>query len=264
VNFSFDAPENYYASVSPDADFLAFALPGNDLRVFKTERKFQDLPKLDGSASWHSEAPFNTWKFSADSSQIAVSYGRMDWVPPRKRTVSLLDVPRLEHVDTIPVPDAWEFAFTPDGKRMAIATRTGLTLWDISKRAIVWEAKQTEVIQQIVFSPDGRLVAGGAENRLVTIRNVSDGTTRIQLNSHRDRIRSIAFSPDGKTLATAADAVVKLWHVPSGQELFELTLPQTSSHQVAFSTDGNHLLWNFSPWKSDKHEIAVFDATFGN
>jgi WD40 repeat protein len=51
-----------------------------------------------------------------------------------------------------------------------------------------------------------------------------------------------AFSPNGKTLATASwDGTVKLWHVPTRQELLTLRGSGEVIWSVAFSPDGKTL-----------------------
>jgi WD40 repeat protein len=115
-------------------------------------------------------------------------------------------------------------------------------LWSISREAIIWEQPQTDS-SEVIFSPDGRLLAAGGGNRLIVVRSADDGTIRHQLISHRAPIRALSFSPDSATLATASlDGVIKLWHVPTGQEMFELRGMGGICHSLAFAEDGRNLL----------------------
>jgi hypothetical protein len=50
----------------------------------------------------------------------------------------------------------------------------------------------------------------------------------------------LAFSADGKTLAFAGDGPVKLWHVATGREMFELEGTRHTGF-VAFAPDGRAL-----------------------
>ena len=72
----------------------------------------------------------------------------------------------------------------------------------------------------------------------------------------------MAFSRDSRTLVTASDdGVIKLWHVPTGQELFELRGTGPPCVQLEFAEDGRHLLALISNPEPDRDEILVFDAT---
>ena len=59
---------------------------------------------------------------------------------------------------------------------------------------------------------------------------------------HASTVVDLAFAPDDARLATASfDRTVRLWHLPSGEELLSLPL-DGSGWGVAFSPDGTRLL----------------------
>jgi uncharacterized protein YjbI with pentapeptide repeats len=96
-------------------------------------------------------------------------------------------------------------------------------------------------IQSLAWSPDGTLLAVGGAAGAVLL-NADLEPIRV-LTGHRGWVSSVGFSPDGRTLASSgSDGVVRLWDVPSGQQLPELT-GQTarSAWSVAFSPDGRTL-----------------------
>ena len=153
--------------------------------------------------------------------------------------------------------------FSPDGKRVALVTRTALVLWDIASETIVWEVPNT-FIQQIAYSHDGTLIATCGNDRLVRVVDSRDGTIRFQSTNHRAPVRCVVFSADGRLLATAAgDGTIKLWHVASGQELVELPNAVDDIPHIEFSDDGNQLICQMRRHGSTdvSDRIVIFDGS---
>ena len=64
------------------------------------------------------------------------------------------------------------------------------------------------------FSPDGMLLAAGAEGQVVYVWNLANGKLAARLNGHRGLIRALSFSADGKRLASGSDDMTALvWDV---------------------------------------------------
>jgi WD40 repeat protein len=130
-------------------------------------------------------------------------------------------------------------AFTPDGRGLVSGSFRELKFWDLATTNLLETIE--DVSPLVALSPDGRLLASGAESAFGGIR-IRDFSTRRELGrivGHRDTIYHLAFSADGKTLATASwDGTAKLWRVPGGELL--LTVPSHSGVMwaTAFSRDG--------------------------
>ena len=70
------------------------------------------------------------------------------------------------------------------------------------------------------------------------------------------------ISPDGRTLATAGwDGVVKLWHVPTGQEMATLEATEGNVWSVAFSPDGMSLAAGTQ--HGDAGQVVLWHASSG-
>ncbi|HEY9172533.1 MAG TPA: protein kinase [Verrucomicrobiae bacterium] len=130
-------------------------------------------------------------------------------------------------------------AFTPDGRTLVSGSFRELKFWNLETTNLLHTIE--DVSPLVALSPDGRLLASGAETAQGGIR-LRDFATRRELGrivGHTDAIYHIAFSADGKTLATASwDGTAKLWRVPGGELL--MTLPSNSGvvWATTFSRDG--------------------------
>jgi WD40 repeat protein len=118
------------------------------------------------------------------------------------------------------------FACSPDGKTLAaVGTRNAIRMSDkVTPRSTIrlFDAANGNRLRdidgangelsQIAFSPDGKSLATGGDDTVVTTWDVDSGKPVRIFRGHRGRILSLAFSPDGKRLASGgADTTVLIW-----------------------------------------------------
>jgi WD40 repeat protein len=150
-------------------------------------------------------------------------------------------------------PRLTALAFSRDGKVLAVAgSATGegheVRLYDFNAGilpdaagAAVANVHQ-DVIHDIAFSPDGKILASCGYDRLIKLWDMAAKRELRVLKDHSDAVYGIAFSPDGKLLASAAaDRAVKVWDVATGRRLYTLGECTDWVYAVAWSPDGRHL-----------------------
>jgi len=72
----------------------------------------------------------------------------------------------------------------------------------------------SSIVLSVSFSPDGKTLATGSEDKTVKLWDVASGREVQTLQGHSNWVLSVSFSPDGKTLATGSgDNTVKLWNL---------------------------------------------------
>ena len=141
----------------------------------------------------------------------------------------------------------------------------------------IWNAKtleriiilhgHTRPVADVAFSPDGRMLATVAADRIVRIWSVSRRERTVRghlrkpsgfsfrhlatLRDHKDAIHSVAFSPDGKMMATGeVTGRVILWKTRGGVPKRTAVLPppltdRRKKSAVAFSPDSRRLAVGF-------------------
>jgi serine/threonine protein kinase/WD40 repeat protein len=152
--------------------------------------------------------------------------------------------------------------FSPDGRSACSTSTDGVArFWDVASATIKEEVGGFPLgAMSLAMSPDGKMVAVGAAERLVRILDMPSGTERkLFENVHQSVVYYVAFSPDGKQLLTAGkDQVVTMIDIASGKRrnLVKLTLPGTTQiRQVAFTPDGR-----YAAVASSDGNIGFFDA----
>jgi WD40 repeat protein len=166
-------------------------------------------------------------------------------------------------------------AFAPSGCALATNRGGALLYWNLqeldSSRGPAMIGQPTESrICSLAFAHDGQTLAVGRQDGTVQLWEwmlpvpsevgIADQRRRT-LKGHVDRVKSLSFSPDDRTLASGSwDTTVRLWHVPSAQEIAALRAHHGRVEAVAFSPDGT-VLATGGQRDADHGEVFLWRAT---
>ncbi len=144
-----------------------------------------------------------------------------------------------------PIDLLYGVALSPDGKTLAAATLDKeVKLWSVEtgKEVTVIVTDHKDGAIDVVFSPDGKLLAtgGGRKDGSIRLWDIKTGKRVGVLEGHKHSVLGLAFTPDGKTLVSVScDGTSRIWDVQSQKERAAIT-PKTddSPHGFALSPDG--------------------------
>ena len=154
----------------------------------------------------------------------------------------------------------YNITFSIDGKRIVTASEDStLRVWDaITGRCLSIIHVQTNDVQSIAFSPNGRQIVGAIGDKL-HLWSVSSGRCILTMNGHTSHIKYSGFSTDGKKIvSTSEDRSLRVWDAFSGRCLMSLNNLTDNVNSVKFSPDSKRIVS-----ASDDNNIIVWDVATG-
>jgi WD40 repeat protein len=145
-------------------------------------------------------------------------------------------------------PNMHSFAFSPDGKLLAVSSgrqgfpKHSIAVWDVDTGTQLFSAPSdgnSWVLRGLSFSPDSRLVAGG-QNKIVNIWDARSGKLQKTLDSRSkdsEEFRATRFEKGGQRLTALGAKQIFTWDLPGGD-----LGPQISAdglQSVRFNSNGD-------------------------
>jgi WD40 repeat protein/uncharacterized caspase-like protein len=243
-----------YIAFSRDGRLIATATADNSVKIWDvlTGREVQTLVGPQGSMVAAIGVYFIG--FAANNQIVTVSDAARVWDLTTGRELRTLKTEIMPAVTSFNGIDGG-VVLSPDGNQFALFgddSEPHVKLIDLSsgseKRRFKIPDDRIDSLQ-LVFTPDGRLLAGGIVERRFKLWDLSAKTDQELTRTTKD-FSHIKFSRDGRFLALSESYTIRVWDVASLRELLSLKVPNAGLHAqgdlfvnayVSFSDDGKRI-----------------------
>lgn len=162
------------------------------------------------------------------------------------KTIKLWDARTGEARGTLDAPwPVYHAAISPDGALVVCIGRgsSDVEIIDASTNRILrtLDASPSGLIE-VVFSPDGTLIAGSGAKGLVRVWRAENGERLRDFEGFAGTVNAISFTPDGSSLiAGGPRGRVVRWSVASGEVEWESSVGNSGVTRLAVTPDGSRI-----------------------
>lgn len=152
--------------------------------------------------------------------------------------------------------------YSPKGNVVAMIDNqnNAIIVWDVETGKEIKMIKAYTRCITIVFSPNGRYLASGGEDKIIRIWDLLTGNEVSTLVGHTDAVTALVYSSDGKYLSSGGkDGTIRIWNLLTGNEIKKIYVYYIFVESILYTPDDKYLISI-----GDYEEfIRVFDVLSG-
>lgn len=141
--------------------------------------------------------------------------------------------------------DVWQVKWQPSSSMLAYSTQDGCIVQvdasDLETPLTTYKGQSSSFVTTIAFSPDGKYVAAGNKNGVISIFDVIGGNEITHIEGHHSPIRCLAFSYNNTILSGADDKSINIFDSMTGKKLGSLIGHSGWVLGIACSPNGSHI-----------------------
>jgi WD40 repeat protein len=218
---------------TPDGKFLA--------SIYHLDDGIRLWDPATGKERYRLNSPVSEAVFARDGSILVMDHNRFKvWIPAAN---SVREIPAKWNVDPgdsgyVYLPDS--IAVHPDCRSFAVGFQGKILQFDLQTGKQIRELNclRSKTPTRLVFSPDGRWLAGSGDQTGVCLWDLRTGK---RARTYLFKSHEFTFSPDGTRIAISADQLLWINSTDSEEMIENYRAPKISLRGLRFSNDGKWL-----------------------
>lgn len=161
-------------------------------------------------------------------------------------------------------------AISPDGRWLAFPGLRASEVWDMTTGRMGYTIPLNGIMRPIyAYSPDGRLLVSGTDNRQLNIRDAATGKVLRSSDAHRGGFTGLVFAGTDTLVTSTKGRMLTIWDVATASIRRQIRTDHERVDELAATSDGK---WLASVAESDRkvrlwelpteREVAAFDIPF--
>jgi glucose repression regulatory protein TUP1 len=193
------------------------------------------------------------------------------WNPAVPRTLDIELVHTLVHQSVVCC-----VRFSADGRYVATGCNRLAQIFDVEGGALVATLQEHNTpddgdlyIRSVCFSPDGKFLATGAEDKIIRVWEIGTGKIVNTFAGHEQDIYSLDFARNGRIIASGSgDRTVRLWDIETNQQVLMMTIDDGVT-TVSVSPDNRYVAAgsldkSVRVWTVDGQMVARLEGADGH